>query len=141
VNYEIIDAEVVHLIYELQTADDETIASHQARLRAMAEQIPDDLWRRRALQRVGTLPELIRPRLGTSPQYSQAVTLVGRAHGLEGPVDERIAEVKRTKRLVAELARQAPRHEYMTIMRMNSSLVRMIERLESRVGRSRHQGG
>lgn len=133
-DYDTIDAEVRQLIYELLDADDEVIASHQARLRVMAEQIPDDLWRRRALQRVGTLPALIRPNLGTSPQYSEAVTIVGRAHGLQGPADERLAELRRTKSRVAELARQAPRDEYMTIMRMNSSLKRLIQRLESSDG-------
>jgi hypothetical protein len=133
-DYETIDAEVADLVYQLQTADQETIAAHQTRLRAMAGQIADELWRRRALQRVDKLPELIRPRPGTSPEYSRAVTLVGRAHGLEGPVEARIAELERTKQLVAELARQAPPGEYLTIMRMNGSLVRMIERLESSAG-------
>lgn len=130
-DYETIRAEVVELSYRLWDADDETIAEHQARLQALAEQIPDELWRRRALQRVRKLPQLVRPRLGSSPQYSQAVTLVGRAHGLEGPVEARIAELDRTMTQVAELARQAPRSEYMAILRMNSSLKRLIAHLAS----------
>jgi len=131
-DYETVNEQILNLAWDLRTADDATVADHQARLRLMAEQITDDLWRRRALQRVNKLPELIRgPQPGKSPEYSQAVSLVGRAHGLEGPTDERIAELKRTKRMVADLARQAPRNEYMTIMRMNSSLVRLIEWLES----------
>lgn len=133
-DYDAIHDEIIELRYRLWDADEETIAAHQTRLRAMAEQIPDDLWRRRALQRIGTLPELIRPNLGTSPQYSEAVTIVSRAHGFEGPVEERLAELKRTKTRVAELARQAPRDEYMTIMRMNSSLKRLIQRIEASDG-------
>ncbi len=127
-DYETIDAELQELTFTLRGADEAVVKANMTRLRGMAEQISDDQWRRRALQRIEKLPALIAgPQPGKSPQYSEAVILVARVHGDERPLPERIAEAERTKAKVAELARQAHSDERMTILRMNSSIARLIE--------------
>jgi hypothetical protein len=127
-NYEAIDVQLQELAFTLRGAARTTVDAEMARLRRIAMQITDDLWRTRALQRVEELPDLVRgPPLGNSAQYSQAVSLVGRVHGFKGSSDERIAEADRVSRVVAGLADQAPPDERVPIRRMNSSLLRLIE--------------
>lgn len=64
-----------------------------------------------------------------SSQYRQAVALVSRVHGWQGQDAERMAEAERVSWIIADLARQAPVEEALTIKRMNSSLARLIEAL------------
>jgi hypothetical protein len=138
VDYDTISAEVRRLSYDLLGAAQTAVAAEQARLRRLAAEIKDDVSRRSALARIDALPGLVAgPRLGTSPQYEQAVALVGRAHGLTGPVTDRIAEARRIREAIGELARQAPTDESTTILRMNSTVARMIEDLEAGTRRRR----
>jgi len=129
-DYETIEDEIQDLIWDLHDADQATIASHMDRLRTKAEQITDDLWRRRALKRIESLPRLIAgPPLGKSPEYSQAVRLAAQVHGATGSIEERIAHAEHTATAIAELARQAPVNEYMAIKRMNGSIARILAAL------------
>lgn len=134
-NYETVSAEVRRLSYDLRGADDATVAAEQARLRALADQIEDEVSRRSARARVDALPiRLAGPKLGTSPEYAEATSLAGRAHGLtslSGPAEQQLAEAHRIRTRIGELAHQAPAAEQMTILRMNSSVARVIAHLES----------
>jgi hypothetical protein len=131
-DYDTISAEVRRLSYALDGTDPAAVAAEQARLRELAAAIADEVSRRSALARVDALPRLIGgPRPGTSPQYEEASTLVGRAHGLTGPAVERIVEAGQIRARIAELADQAPASESTTILRMNSSIARLIEDLEA----------
>jgi hypothetical protein len=130
VDYDAFDAELLELADSLQGADESTVAAEVARMKALAEQITDERSRGHALIRAAKLPELITgPRPGTSPQYQRASALVAQVLIDESSPAERIAHAERAKTEIAELSRQAPRRESMTILRMNSSLVRFIERL------------
>jgi hypothetical protein len=71
------------------------------------------------------------PKPGTSPEYWRAASLVTEVVNGKGSPAERIAHAERAKAEIAALSRQAPRRESMTILRMNSGLVRLIERLRS----------
>jgi|SRR6266508_1520717 hypothetical protein len=129
-DYDTIEDEIQDLIWDLQDADQATIAGHVGRLRAKAVHITDDRWRQNALERIDALPRLVAgPPLGRSPQYSQAVRLAAQVHGATGSIEERIAAAERTATEIAELARRAPADEYMVIKRMNSSIARIIDAL------------
>ncbi|MFD3403488.1 hypothetical protein ACFWUU_22580 [Kribbella sp. NPDC058693] len=129
-DYEAFDAQLLELADSLRGADEPTVAAEIVRLKALAGQIADERSRRLALIRAEKLPEFISgPKPGTSPQYLRASTLLGQALADKGSPLERIAHAERVKTEIAALSRQAPRRESMTILRMNSSLVRLIERL------------
>ncbi|HZX05042.1 hypothetical protein [Kribbella sp.] len=132
VDYDTVDAQVLALADSLSEADDATVAAEVARLKALAEQIPDEDDRRLAVIRVQKLPELIRgPQPGTSSQYWRAASLVTQAVNDNGSTADRIAHAERAKSEIAALSEQAPVRESMTILRMNSTLVRLIERLRN----------
>jgi hypothetical protein len=132
VDYDAFDAQLLELADSLQDADEATVAAEVARMKALAEQISDERSRGHALIRAGKLPELIRgPQPGTSPQYQRASALVAQVLIDEGSPTERIAHAERAKAEIAALSKQAPLRESMTILRMNSSLVRLIERLRN----------
>jgi hypothetical protein len=132
VDFEAFDAQLLELADSLQGADEATVAAEVVRLKALAGQIADERSRRLALIRADKLPELITgPKPGTSPQYQRASTLVGQVLADKGSRLDRIAHAERAKAEIAALSRQAPRRESMTILRMNSSLVRLIERLRN----------
>ncbi len=131
-DYEEVSAEVRRLSHALRDATPAEIEAEQARLRAAAETIGDDVSRRSALARVSALPRLIGgPRPGSSPQYDEATSLAGRAHGLVGTPEERIAEAARLRERITELAAQAPVQESGAILRMNGSISRLIADLEA----------
>lgn len=131
-DYEEVSAEVRRLSHELRDATPDQITAAQDRLRGMAATIGDDVSRRSALARVSALPRLIGgPRPGTSPQYDEATSLAGRAHGLVGTPAERIAEAARLRDRITELAAQAPVGESGAILRMNGSITRLIADLEA----------
>lgn len=131
-DYEEVSAEVRRLSHELRDAVPAQIGAEQARLRELAATIEDDVSRRSALARVSALPRLIGgPRPGSSPQYDEATNLAGRAHGLVGTPQERIAEATRLRHRIAELAAQAPVAESGAILRMNGSITRLIADLEA----------
>lgn len=129
-DYETVDTQVRELSDSLRGADRETIAAEVDRLKNLAALIPDDLWRARALARAERLPELITgPSAGTSEQFERAVQLQGEAANAQGSPQERIAAAESAIRAITELADQAPAQESGTILRMNSSLARLIEEL------------
>lgn len=131
-DYETVSAEVRRLSYDLRGAGEATVAAEQSRLRGLADQIEDEVSRRSAHARVEALPRLLGgPKLGTSPEYAEAVTLVGRAHGLTGPATQRLSEARQIRARIRELAGQAPANESAVILRMNSSVARMIDDLET----------
>ncbi|MGW6200642.1 hypothetical protein ACWF0M_31155 [Kribbella sp. NPDC055110] len=130
VDFDAVDGQIRELSASLRGADEAAVSAEVERLKALAEQIADERSRRLALIRVEKLPALIRgPQPGTSPQYWRAASVVAQAISDKGSAGERIAHAERAKAEVAELSRQAPRRESMTILRMNSSLVRLIQRL------------
>jgi hypothetical protein len=130
VDFEAFDAQLLELADGLEGADDATVAAEIVRLKALAEQIPDERLRRLALIRVEKLPEFINgPKPGTSPQYQRASTVLGQALADNSSPDKRIAHAERAMTEIAALSGQAPPRESMTILRMNSSLARLIERL------------
>ncbi len=129
VQYDDVDAQVLDLADSLHEADEATVAAEVARLKALAEQIADERDRRLALIRAEKLPELIRgPRPGTSPEYWSAARLVTQVVNDKGTRAEQIDHAERAIREIGVLARQAPRREFRTILRMNSTLKRLIER-------------
>lgn len=131
-DYEAFDAQLLELADSLRGADESTVAAEIVRLKALAGQIADERSRRLALIRAEKLPEFISgPKPGTSPEYLRASTLLGQALADKGSPLERIAHAERAKTEIAALSRQAPRRESMTILRMNSTLVRLIERLRN----------
>ncbi|MFC0627717.1 hypothetical protein [Kribbella deserti] len=136
-DFETVDTQVRALSESLHGADEATIAAEVDRLKNLAALIPDDLWRARALARAERLPELITgPTAGTSEQFERAVQLQGEAMSAQGSPQERMAVAEAAIRAIAELADQAPAREAGTILRMNSSLARLIEdlRLEDQTG-------
>jgi hypothetical protein len=130
-DFETVDTQVRALSDSLRGADQATIAAEVERLKGLAALIPDDLWRARAMARAERLPELITgPAPGTSEQFERAVQLQGEAASAQGSTEERIAVAESAIRAIAELAEQAPAREAGTILRMNSSLARLIEELQ-----------
>jgi hypothetical protein len=131
-DYDAVDAEVQELSYTLRDADAATVTAEVDRLRGLAGQIADETARRRALARIERLPQLIAgPPVGTSPQYERATQLVGAAHSAQGTPDDRIAFAERATAELTRLAGEAPPNEAGTILRMNSSLARLIEDLRA----------
>lgn len=129
-DYQTVDTQVRALSDSLRGADQATIAAEVDRLKNLAALIPDDLWRARALARAERLPEMVTgPPAGTSEQFERAVQLQGQAASAQGSTQERIAVAEAAIRAIAELADQAPAREAGTILRMNSSLARLIEEL------------
>jgi len=129
VRYDDVDAQVMDLADELQDADEATVAAEVARLTALAEQIEDESARRRAVIRAEKLPELIRgPQMPGSPEYRQASTLLAQVLNDQGPAADQIAHAERVQAEIGTLAQAAPPRESRTILRMNSTLQRLIER-------------
>jgi hypothetical protein len=129
VEYDDVDAQVMALADSLQGADEATIAAEVARLKALAEQIADERSRQLALIRVQKLPDLIRgPQPGTSSEYWRAARLVTQVVNNKGTRAEQIDHAERAIREIGDLARQAPQREFRTILRMNSTLKRLIQR-------------
>ncbi|TDW15721.1 hypothetical protein EV650_7213 [Kribbella kalugense] len=131
-DFEAFDAQLLELADSLLGADEATVTAEVARLKALAEQITDERSRRLALIRAEKLPQLIEgPKPGTSPQFQRASALVAQVLGDKSSPAERIAHAGRAKAEIAALSKQAPPRESMTILRMNSTLVRLIERLRN----------
>lgn len=131
-DFEAFDAQLLELADSLQGADEATVAAEVVRMKALAEQIADDRSRRLALIRAAKLPEFVNgAQPGTSPQFERASTLVAQVLGGKGSPADRIAHAERVKSEIAALSQQAPPRESMTILRMNSTLVRLIERLRN----------
>ena len=128
VDYDAADAQVLALADSLSDADDAEVAAEVARLKVLAEQIPDEADRRLAVIRVEKLPELIRgPQPGTSPQFQRAASLVAQVVNDERSAAEQIEHAERVIPEIGTLAREAPPREFRTILRMNSTLKRLIE--------------
>jgi hypothetical protein len=129
VDYDAFDAQLLELADSLQGADEATVAAEVARMKALAEQISDERSRGHALIRAGKLPELINgPKPGTSPQYWRATTLMAQVINDEGSSSDQIEHAERVITEIGALARQAPPREFRTILRMNSTLKRLIDR-------------
>ena|SRR5690349_5476180 len=136
-DYEALSAEVLLLSDRLDDADEATVAAEVERLTALAAQIPDDFSRMRAMARVASLPELIwGPAVGQSEQYEEAVHLVGSAMSASGTPAERIALADQVATKIADLAAAAPPRESGTILRMNSSVARLILELREQAQES-----
>lgn len=129
-DYDAVNAQVKSAAESLRGADERTVAAEVERLEALAEQIADEDSRTMALIRVRKLPELISgPKAPTSPEFQRASTLLAQVLVDKGTPAERIAHAERVKSQIGELSRQAPVRESMTILRLNSTLARLIERL------------
>ncbi|HEY3559578.1 MAG TPA: hypothetical protein VGL05_19050 [Kribbella sp.] len=129
VDYDAVDEQVRELSSSLRGADEATVSAEVERLRALAEQIEDEQSRRLALIRAEKLPQLIRgPQPGTSPQYWRAASLVTQVINDKGTPAEQIDHAERAITEIGTLARAAPEREFRTILRMNSTLKRLIER-------------
>jgi hypothetical protein len=132
VDFDTFDAQLLELAASLRGADEATVAAEIVRLKALAGQIADERSRQLALIRAEKLPEFISgPKPGTSPQYWRAASLVTQVVNDKGSAADRIAHAERAKSEIAALSEQAPVRESMTILRMNSTLVRLIERVRS----------
>jgi hypothetical protein len=130
VDFDTFDAQLLQLADSLQGADEATVAAEVVRMKALAEQIADDRSRRLALIRAEKLPEFVNgAQPGTSPEFDRASALVAQVLADKASPTERIAHAERAKAEIAALSKQAPPRESMTILRMNSTLVRLIERL------------
>ncbi|MEV4260475.1 hypothetical protein [Kribbella sp. NPDC049584] len=128
-DYDAFDAQLLELADSLRGADEATIAAETARMKALAEQIPDERSRGHALIRAKKLPDLITgPKPGTSPEYWRASTLMAQVINNESSPSEQIEHAERAIREIGALARQAPPRESRTILRMNSTLKRLIDR-------------
>lgn len=135
VDFEAFDAQLLELADSLEDADDATVSAEVVRMKALAEQIEDERSRELALIRAGKLPELISgPQPGTSPQYWRASTLLAQVISDKGSAADQIAHAERVKAEIGELARQAPPRESRTILRMNSTLKRLIDRRRREIG-------
>ncbi|MGW5193533.1 hypothetical protein ACWEOO_30075 [Kribbella sp. NPDC004138] len=129
VRYDDVDAQVLSQADALRGADEATVAAEVDRLKALAEQIPDERDRRLALIRAAKLPELINGAPApTSPEFARASMLLAQVLGNKGSAADQIAHAERVKTEIAELSRQAPPRESRTILRLNSTLKRLIER-------------
>jgi hypothetical protein len=132
VNFDAVEAQVRELSVSLRGADEATVAAEVARLKELASRITDEQSRSLALIRAEKLPEFISgPKPGTSPQYWRAAELVTEVVNSKGSPADRIAAAEQAKSEIAALSKQAPQRESMTILRMNSTLVRLIERLHN----------
>jgi hypothetical protein len=132
VDFDTFDAQLLELADSLRGADEATMAAEIVRMKALAEQIEDERDRRLAMIRVDKLPELANgAQPGTSPQYWAAARLLAQAISDKGSPAERIAHAERAKTEIAALSKQAPVRESMTILKMNSTLARWIERLRN----------
>jgi hypothetical protein len=130
VTYEAVSTEVNSLVDSLRGADEATVSAEMQRLEELAEQIADEGSRRTALIRVRKLPALLEgPKAPSSPEFQRASALLAQVLVDKGTPVERIAHAERVKREIGELSRQAPPRESMTILRLNSTLARLIERL------------
>lgn len=130
--FERVDAEVRDLALRLNGADPAVVAAESTRLRGLAEQIDDDLWRGRAISRAERLPALAGgPHGGSSPEFRSAEALVARGMSLPAAAADRLAELRSLSEQVAVLARQAPAQESGAILRMNNTLLRLISQLEA----------
>lgn len=130
-DFETFDDQLIELADSLRGADEATVAAETERMTALAEQLPDERDRRLALIRVGKLPELIHgPQAPTSPEFARASSLLAQVLREQGTAAERIAHAQRVKSEIAELSKQAPPRESRTILRLNSTIVRWIERLQ-----------
>jgi hypothetical protein len=138
VDFETVEAELQRQINGLRGADTATIQAESARLRRLAEQIDDQLWRRRAIQRAEQLPSLVAgPTGGSSEQYREAEQLLGRGLSTREGVStqDRIAELESITAQIARLSAQAPYTEAGAILRMNSALARLIADLRQTLDR------
>lgn len=143
-DYDTLIAEVRALSDSLDGADPARVAIEMRRLKGLAAEIPDDLGRARAMARIDRLPELISgPAAGTSEQFDRATRLVSEVMSTPGSSADRIRAAEQAINEIAALADRAPTNESMTILRMNSSLARLIGELRSAEGldsdRARHQ--
>ena len=133
-DYDTVNAQVKSLASSLRGADEVTVAAEVERLEALAEQIADEGSRAIALIRVRKLPELIGgAKAPTSPEFRRASTLLAQVLVDKGTPAERIAHAERVTREIGELSRQAPVRESMTILRLNSTLARLVERLRHEI--------
>ncbi|GAA0570241.1 hypothetical protein HPO96_33430 [Kribbella sandramycini] len=131
-DYETLSAEVLAASDRLVGADAGAIADEVLRLTELAEQIPDEFDRFRGKARAAKLPTLISgPPIGTSPEYERATQLVGKAMSATGTSAERIAIADQAATEIAALAAAAPDSESGTILRMNSAIARLIEKLRA----------
>ena len=129
VQYDDVDKQVLALADSLQGADVATVAAEVARLKALAEQIGNERDRRLATIRAEKLPELINGAPSpSSPEFSRASMLLAQVLADKGSAAEQIAHAERVTTEIGELARQAPPREFRTILRLNSTLKRLIDR-------------
>lgn len=128
--YELVEAELQRLLDRLYGADPATVEAERRRLREMAEQVEDELWRRRAIARAEQLPKLLAgPPSGTSDAYAEAQRLYAEAIGSTAPAEDRIPALERIMGQIAELSERAPAAESGAVLHLNSSLRRLLTSL------------
>ena len=124
--FEAVEAELQRQLDRLYGADPAAVAAATDRLRELAAQVGDELWRQRAMQRAEQLPHLLAgPPETTGRAYHEAQRLYAEAVNSTAPAEERIAELERIMRRIAELSEKAPTAEAGAVLHLNSSLRRL----------------
>ena len=125
--YEAVEAELQRQLDLLYGADSVTVDAERSRLRAMAEQVENAEWRRRAIARAEHLPRLLAgPPPGTSAPYLEAQRLYAEAVMSTASPSDRIPALQRTVERIGGLAAQAPPAEAGAVLMLNSTLVELI---------------
>lgn len=128
--------EILEIVWGGGAADPETVVAEMARLRGLALQIEDPVWRQRALRQVELLPAKIAgPAADGSPRFREAEALVARAYGLTGPLPERLAELDRIAGLVDRAATAAPSADATAIRLMATTLGNLAQFWQVEAGR------
>ncbi|WP_433162385.1 hypothetical protein [Kribbella sp. CA-247076] len=128
--YEQIEAELQRLLDRLYGADPATVERERHRLRALAGQVQDEKWRRRAIRRADQLPSLLSgPPPATSSAYAEAQRLYAEAVNSTAAPDDRADELVQVMARITDLAARAPVPEAGAIRQLNSSLFRLLTSL------------
>jgi hypothetical protein len=133
--YEVVEAELQRQLDRLYGADHATVDAARRHLLVMAEQVEDELWRRRAIRRAEHLPKLLAgPAQATSEQYAEAQRLYAGTLGSTASAAERIPELERVLGRLAELSARAPLAESAAVGELSSSLHRLLQSLRQANG-------
>lgn len=136
VTYLQVSDEILSVVWGGQAVDPAMIVAEMARLRALALQIEDPVWRGRALRQVELLPSKVNgPSVDGSRQFREAEALVARAYELAGPLPERLAELDRIAELVARAATAAPPADATAIRLMATTLSNLAQFWQVQAGR------
>ena len=132
VRHETVEAELQRLVDDLKGAAPGVVAAETARLQAMAEQVPDEAGRARALSRAAELPRLLAgPPVPSSPEFRQAELLLQQAINDQRPAPDRIPSIEQTIARIGELAGRAPAPEAFAIRRLLTPLGQLLDHLRT----------